>query len=236
MEKSSIICKPTLWKKENPITDNYMIWGYRNSLKAWQLWNMKKPHHIKGCEINFSVEMKYILVVLSHLCQKLVCWLISCLTKRKCRWKLRIVERPLDIFSASANCPLDTNFTFRTLRTGALECNWHTLSIIRHPTSHSAVAFISPVWHSDTDFTFSFRTDLLSAVDTNFTHYTSSQLHKESAVAFRSLLWQKLHIIIPNNSTHNAMDFTFPLQASFSHVITLIIFSCDKVPCVLYPS
>ena len=107
-------------KKENPITDNYMIWGYRNSLKAWQLWNMKKPHHIKGCEINVSVEIKYFLVVLSHLCQKLVCWLISCLTKRKCRWKLRIVERPLDIFSASTNCPLDTNYTFRTLRTEPL--------------------------------------------------------------------------------------------------------------------
>ena len=101
-----------------------MIWGYRNSLKAWQLWNMKKPHHIKGCEINFSAEIIWNKIktplVLSHLCQNLVCWLISCVTKRKCRWKLRIVEQPLDIFSASANCPLDTNFTFRTLRTELL--------------------------------------------------------------------------------------------------------------------
>ena len=152
-----------------------MIWGYRNSLKAWQLWNMKKPHHIKGCEINFSAEIIWNKIknprcfIISM--PKLVCWLISCLTQRKC-WKLRIVERPLDIFSASANCFLDTNFTFRTLRTRPLECNWHTLSIIRHPTSHSAVAFISPVWHSDTDFTFSFRADLLSAVDTNFSHFS----------------------------------------------------------------
>ena len=144
-------------KKENPITDNYMIWGYRNSLKAWQLWNMKKPHHIKGCEINISAEI--ILNKIKNPCcfiismPKLVCWLISCLTQRKC-WKFRIVERPLEIFSASANCFLDTNFTFRTLCTRPLECNWHTLSIIRHPTSHGAVAFISPVWHSDTDFTF----------------------------------------------------------------------------------
>ena len=97
-----------------------MIWGYRNSLKAWQLWNMKKPHHIKGCEINFSAEIIWNKIktplVLSHLCQNLVCWLISCVTKRKCRWKLSFVERPLDIFSASANCPLDTNFTLKTLR------------------------------------------------------------------------------------------------------------------------
>ena len=167
----------------------------------------ENPHHIKGCEINFSVEMKYILVVLSHLCQKLVCWLISCLTKRKCRWKLRIVEQPLDIFSASANCPLDTNFTFRTLRTGALECNWHTISIIRHPTSHSAVAFISPVWHSDTDFTFRTWAQLTQTSLTS--HYTSSQLHKESAVALRSPLWQKLHIILPKKSTHNGLFLFF---------------------------
>ena len=103
-----------------------MIWGYRNSLKAWQLWNMKKPHHIKGCEINFSAEIICNKIktprcsLFSHLCQNLVCWVISCLTQRKCRWKLGIVERPLDILSASANCPLDTNFTFRTLRTELL--------------------------------------------------------------------------------------------------------------------
>ena len=94
----------------------------------------------------------------------------------------------------------------------ALECNWHTLSIIRHPTSHSAVAFISPVWHSDTDFTFSFRADLLSAVDTNFSHFsldTSSQLHKESAVAFISPLWQNLTLYFL--TTLPIVDFKFPL-------------------------
>ena len=152
------------------------IWKSHTTSKAVKLIFLLK---------SFETRSK-LLVVLSHLCQKLVCWLISYVIKRKCRWKLRIVERPLDIFSASANCPLDTNFTFRTLRTGALECNWHTLSIICHPTSHSAVAFISPVWHSDTDFTFrTLPRDIFSAV------------------AFRSLLWQKLHIILPNNSTHS---------------------------------
>ena len=57
MEKSQQYVNQHSGKKENPITDNYMIWGYRNSLKAWQLWNMKKPHHIKGCEINFYAEI-----------------------------------------------------------------------------------------------------------------------------------------------------------------------------------
>ena len=137
-------------KKENPITDNYMIWGYRNSLKAWQLWNMKKPHHIKGCEINFSAEIFWNKIknprcfIISM--PRLVCWLISCLTQRKC-WKLRIVERPLDIFSASANCSLDTNFTFTTLRTRPLECNWHTLSELRAQISWAQLTQTSVTSH-----------------------------------------------------------------------------------------
>ena len=75
-----------------------MIWGYRNSLKAWQLWNMKKPHLNKGCEINISAEIIWNKIktprysLFSHLCQNLVCWMISCVTKRKCRWKLSIVS------------------------------------------------------------------------------------------------------------------------------------------------
>ena len=95
------------------------------------------------------------------------------------------------------------NFTHR-----ALECNWHTISsILRHPTSQGAVTFISLVWHSDTDFTFRTWAQLTQTSLTS--HYTSSQLHKESAVALRSPLWQKLHIILPNKSTHNGLFLFF---------------------------
>ena len=129
MEKSSTICKPTPRKKENPITDNYMIWGYCNSPKAWQLWTMKKPHHIKGCEINFYAEIiwnkikttRFFITSMSKL--GLFVWHKG----SQPSWhKLHI-----------------QNFTHR-----ALECNWHTLYIICHPTSHSGF-YISRLtqWH-----------------------------------------------------------------------------------------
>ena len=177
MEKSWTICKPTPRKKENPITDNYMIWGYRNSLKAWQLWNMKKPHHIKGCEINFYAE------IIWNKIKTPSCFITSMSKLGLLGDKLfDTKEVPLEVedcwaapwyFVSQRELPSWHKLHIQNFTHRALERNWHTLSIICHPTSHSAVAFISPVWHSDTDFTFrTLRTDILSAVDTNFSHFS----------------------------------------------------------------
>ena len=149
MEKSWTICKPTPRKKENPITDNYMIWGYRNSLKAWQLWNMKKPHHIKGCEINFSAEIIWNKIKTPR------CFITSMsklglLADKLCDKK----EVPLEVgdswaapwyFVSQRELPSWHKLHIQNFTHRALECNWHTLSIICHPPSHGAVAFISTV-------------------------------------------------------------------------------------------
>ena len=159
-----------------------MIWGYRNSLKAWQLWNMKKPHHIKGCEINFYAEIIWNKIKTPR------CFITSMSKLGLLADKLfDTKEVPLEVeycwaapwyFVSQRELPSWHKLHIQNFTHRALECNWHTFSIIRHPTSHSAVAFISTVWNSDTDFTFrTLRTDLLSAVDTNFRHYTSPQLH-----------------------------------------------------------
>ena len=67
----------------------------------------ENPHHIKGCEINVSVEIKYFLVVLSHLCKKLVCWLISFWQKESAAGSWGLLSGPL-IFSQPARIALLT--------------------------------------------------------------------------------------------------------------------------------
>ena len=123
--------------------------------------------------------------------------------------------------------------------------SWHKLHIQNFTHKASWVQLTHPFHYTSPNFTrcsgfyISRLTQWHRLYIQNFAHRSlerswhklqsllTSQLQKESAVAFGSLLWQNLHIILPNNSTHNAMDFTYPLQASFSHVITLIIFSSD---------